>query len=55
MVLILMPSYFNKGSELKTSESYFDYYDLAKPNNKYRPIYSEEKLCLCSRDSSDEK
>ena len=43
----LMPSYFNKDSELKTSESYFDYYDLAKPNNKYRPIYSEEKLRSC--------
>lgn len=43
----LMPSYFNKESKLITSNSYYDYYNLAKSNPKYRPVYTEEKLRSC--------
>ena len=43
----LMPNYFTKKSELKVSKEMFEIENLHKPNPKYRPVYTEEKLRKC--------
>ena len=43
----LMPNYFTKKSDLKLSKEIFEIENLHKPNPKYRPVYTEEKLRKC--------